>query len=111
MTGVCYWGEGEDGTIIKSGNRLAEIGFKHNRCLWFSNTHEKLWQEDKDKLSNEVMPWHRYRNTTNNPRYTVNINYTPQSSVQSFLKQKNSQLIYWLENKKPLWTPLQFKGK
>tara|TARA_R100001463_G_scaffold5933_1_gene19886 strand:+ start:219 stop:932 length:714 start_codon:yes stop_codon:yes gene_type:complete len=111
MTGVCYWGKGQDGTIIKSGNQMAEIAFKHNRCLWFSNTSEEMWREDVEKKENKIMPWHRYRNTSNKPRYTVNINYTPQPSINSFLDKKNSQLIYWLENKKPLWTPLQFKGK
>tara|TARA_R100000908_G_C3715677_1_gene120509 strand:+ start:46 stop:747 length:702 start_codon:yes stop_codon:yes gene_type:complete len=111
MTGVCYWRQGQDGTIIKSGNQLAEIAFKHNRCLWFSNTYERMWKEDRGKLENEIMPWHRYRNTSDKPRYTVNINYTPQPCVESFLNNKNTQFSYWLKNKKPLWIPMQFERK
>jgi hypothetical protein len=106
FTGVCYWGKGTEGTLIKSGKQISQIGFKHNRCLWFSNVEEDLWKEDKDTQENEILPWHSMQNNSTKPRYTVNINYTPQSQVEKFLHLKRVQLIYWLKNKKPLWKPV-----
>jgi hypothetical protein len=106
FTGVCYWRRGKDGTILKSGDKELEVGFKHNRCLWFSNVHEHLWATDNKNKENPIMPWHNYRNTSNEPRYTVNINYTPQKFIKSFLKAKDKQFKYWLDHDKPLWLPL-----
>mgnify|MGYP003121071727 CR=1 FL=1 len=104
FTGVCYWRQGKEGTIVKSGENIAKINFKHNRCLWFSNIEEDLWRDVKQR-ENNILPWHTMENKTDMPRYTVNINYTPQHSIDRFLKAKSVQFNYYLKNKKPLWIP------
>ena len=105
FTGVCYW-QGENGTVLKSGNNEIEIKFKHNRCLWFSNVRPEMWGEDVQNMINPIMPWHRYYNNSKDYRYTVNINYTPQKEVVKFLTEKQKQFNYYMSNKKPLWVPM-----
>ena len=105
LTGVCYWDQGENGTIIRSGKNEFEIKYKTNNALWFANKKENLWMQDRVKKENEYLPWHAFENTTDKPRYTVNINFTPQKEIDAFLTSKRKQFKYWLNNKEPLWLP------
>jgi hypothetical protein len=106
FTGVCYWRQGKDGTILKSGNQRAKVGWRHNRAVWFANVTDKLWQEDKVSQSNPIVPWHTFENSSDKPRYTVNINYTPRSYIKEILREKNAQFLHYMNNNEVKWLPL-----
>ena len=97
FTGVVYWGKDGDGTVLKSGETCMQVNWKHNRGLWFSNHHPKM--DTKDPLR----PWHMYKNTRNKPRYTVNINFTPQVFINELIMNKKPQLEYCLNVGEPIW--------
>ena len=103
FTGVCYWGDKGEGTILRSKDTNKIVNWKHNRALWFSN------YDRNSNIDKELQPWHKYENNSDNARTTVNINFTPQNHIHEFLNQKKDQLQYWLINKSPLWLPM-FSG-
>jgi hypothetical protein len=104
FTGVVYWGDEGDGTVLRSGNNARKVQWKHNRGLWFANHHPRMATNDP------LRPWHMYENKTNKPRYTVNINYTPQSYVKFFTMNKCNQLDYYLKFNEPKWLPMSIDG-
>jgi hypothetical protein len=106
-TGVCYWNKGKNGTRIKSGGTEVDIQYKFNRAFWFCNVKGDMWDQDRGIMKNPDIPWHTYFNHTDGPRYTVNINYTPQSRVHEFINQKWKQFEGFYKNgMKPVWLPL-----
>ena len=106
-TGVCYWNQGKDGTRIKSGGTEVDIQYKFNRAFWFCNVTGDMWDKDRKVMKNPDIPWHTYFNHTDGPRYTVNINYTPQSRIHGFINQKWAQFEgFYKNNMKPVWRPL-----
>lgn len=100
LTGVCYWGDGKNGTVLKSGDKEVEVKFAHNRAVWFSNVDRTLDYKDKD------IPWHRYYNDSDKYRYTVNINYCTREQIKGFLKNEGyfDTLHKFLVKGKPYWT-------
>ena len=102
LTGVCYWGKGKNGTVLKSGDLEVEVSFAHNRAVWFSNI------EDPQNTDEKNVPWHRYYNDSDTYRYTVNINYCSRDYIESFLKEDNyfNMLGKFLHKGKPSWQGL-----
>lgn len=102
LTGVCYWGDGKNGTVLKSGDTEVEVKFAHNRAVWFSNIDHTLDNEEKN------IPWHRYYNDSDTYRYTVNINYCTRDHIKSFLKEGEyfNMLHKFLVKGKPSWSGL-----
>jgi len=106
-TGVCYWSKGKDGTLVKSGDNIIHVNYKFNRAFWFCNVTGEMWTNDRRSKSDPNIPWHTYFNHTDQPRYTVNINYTPQKEVHKFILEKWPQFEGFYRNDlKPHWRPL-----
>ena len=100
FTGVCYWGNSGEGTILKSKDTQKIVEWKHNRAVWFGN------YDRNNPIDKSLIPMHKYENNSDNIRATVNINFTPQQHINEFLTQKKEQLDFWLKNKTPLWAPM-----
>ena len=101
LTGVCYWGDGKNGTVFISEELETEVNFKHNRAFWFSNI-------DASKAERKYAPWHRYYNDTDKYRYTVNINYCTRNYIEAFLREGNylDTLNKYIKTGRPTWEAL-----
>ena len=117
VSSVTYWdpkNKGGDGTVLKSGKKHVKISWKHNRSIWFSRSKTNSEYEDplisKDLLHkiytdddypfyencDENLTWHKYVNTSNRFRYSINMFVINQQNMMGLLGQ-NQDLPF--ENK------------
>ncbi len=106
VSGVTYWdphNKGGNGTILKSGKNQVEIDWKHNRSIWFSRSKPGLEYNDplisKELLDrvytdsdypfyencNKNLSWHKYTNTTNRFRYSINMFVISQQNMMGLM--------------------------
>tara|TARA_R100000152_G_C6773325_1_gene200585 strand:+ start:935 stop:1720 length:786 start_codon:yes stop_codon:yes gene_type:complete len=104
-----YIGERGDGTILRSGYNEEQVEWKHNRGLIFCSSSTNSDGNPTDRpMDDELMTWHKFRNTTSDLRCTVNINFMkPEFTEQYFqsherLKNFNAWTKPWSSE---MWGP------
>ena len=104
-----YIGENGDGTTLRSGENIEQVKWKHNRALMFCSSSTDVDGNPTTRpMEDELMTWHKYQNTTNELRCTVNINLMkPEYTYQYF--QSFERLENFNEWTKPrsseMWGP------
>jgi len=97
ITGVVYWGNEGEGTILKTPEGESQVKWNHNRALWFGNHRDDL------PVNDPLAPWHRFENTSSKMRYSVNINFTPEDEIMEYVREKKKQFLYFWNHQLPLW--------
>ena len=97
ITGVVYFGDKGEGTILKTPEGTSQVNWRNNRGLWFGTHHP-------DQAANDPSsPWHKFENNSSDLRYTVNINFTPVQELEAYIDDKKEQFLHYWIHKKPLW--------
>jgi hypothetical protein len=90
VSGVCYIGHNESGTVVKSSSNIVTVPWEDNRALWFCGSsadreessvppkrRSEVYKNGNDPFEDECDPlitFHMFKNETNLPRTICNLN-------------------------------------